>query len=102
MMHVYVPRYYERNILTHPFVSINDECQAILFQVSQLFTDTTGRELSNDILDPRHPFLRPRVPDEIIFVMGGWSHGEAATITETFDVKSNRWFLPLTEDAIPT
>ncbi|XP_077521407.1 uncharacterized protein LOC144132686 isoform X1 [Amblyomma americanum] len=34
----------------------------------------------------------PRLPSELIFVVGGWSKGRAQSTIETFDHRVNRWF----------
>lgn len=60
-----------------------------------------GDEHGHLNVDIRHPFLRPRIPAEVIFVMGGWSAGSATNVVETFDVKSNRWFLSFGTDNQP-
>lgn len=46
--------------------------------------------LKYDIL--KHPFLRPRVPHEILFVFGGWSHLMPVANFESYDIRVNKWF----------
>ncbi len=36
--------------------------------------------------------VRPRIPHEVMFAMGGWQEGIPTTLIETFDVRTNRWF----------
>lgn len=38
------------------------------------------------------PFLRPRIPRDIIFAFGGWSNGAASALMETYDSRVNKWF----------
>ncbi|XP_054713868.1 kelch-like protein 10 [Uloborus diversus] len=93
--------FYERNIQSHPFLVMNDDCLQILIQTSQLFLDMKNGDPRQPMVDLHHPFLRPRIPYEIIFVMGGWSAGSATNVVETYDVKCGRWFISLTADTSP-
>ncbi|PRD25101.1 UNVERIFIED_CONTAM: Klhl10 [Trichonephila clavipes] len=94
-------RFFEDHIWTNELISKNEDCQGILFQASQLFADLQNGDSPQVVYDLHHPFLRPRVPNEIIFVMGGWSAGSATNIMETYDCKTQRWFLSLNSDSIP-
>ena len=38
-----------------------------------------------------HPMLRPRVPNEVIFVLGGWSRDGVCSDMETFDNRVDKW-----------
>ncbi|KAF8797250.1 Kelch-like protein 10 like protein [Argiope bruennichi] len=84
------------------WISRNEDCHGILYQASQLFADLQNGDSPQTVYDLHHPFLRPRVPNEIIFVMGGWSAGSATNIMETYDCKTQRWFLALNSDTIPS
>ncbi|GFY75372.1 kelch-like protein 10 [Trichonephila inaurata madagascariensis] len=94
-------KFFEDHIWTNELISKNEDCQGILFQASQLFADLQNGDSPQVVYDLHHPFLRPRVPNEIIFVMGGWSAGSATNIMETYDCKTQRWFLSLNSDSIP-
>ena len=97
-------RFFEHTIQENPHIKNNEECQNITLQAAQMFADMqirNGDQRPSLLLDIRHPFLRPRTPTEILFVMGGWSAGSATNIVETFDIKSGRWFLSLNTDNIP-
>jgi hypothetical protein len=36
---------------------------------------------------------KPRVPYEILFVIGGWSGGTPTDIIETYDARAGRWLV---------
>lgn len=36
-------------------------------------------------------FLVPRLPNDILFALGGWFEGSACTLFETFDIRADRW-----------
>ncbi|XP_071083469.1 kelch-like protein 10 [Haliotis cracherodii] len=39
-----------------------------------------------------NPMLRPRVPHEVIFVLGGWCHDGVCGLFETYDDRADRWY----------
>lgn len=43
-----------------------------------------------DIL--KHPFLRPRIPYEILFIFGGWCGLAPVANFESYDIRVNKWF----------
>ncbi|XP_055947138.1 kelch-like protein 10 [Argiope bruennichi] len=94
-------KFFEDHIWSNELISRNEDCHGILYQASQLFADLQNGDSPQTVYDLHHPFLRPRVPNEIIFVMGGWSAGSATNIMETYDCKTQRWFLALNSDTIP-
>ena len=42
-------------------------------------------------VDLTNPIARPRVPHEIMFVVGGWSGGSPTNVIETYDTRADRW-----------
>ena len=44
-------------------------------------------------VDLTHPLARPRVPHEIMFVVGGWSGGSPTNVIETYDTRADRWIM---------
>ncbi|XP_039285145.1 kelch-like protein 10 [Nilaparvata lugens] len=46
-------------------------------------------------------FMRPRIPFEVIFAVGGWSKGHPTTVIETYDPRAERWFIIDYEDMVP-
>ncbi|XP_025104455.1 kelch-like protein 10 isoform X2 [Pomacea canaliculata] len=43
------------------------------------------------------PMLRPRVPADVLFVLGGWSRDGVCSIMETYDDRVNRWYKDIPE-----
>ncbi|RWS11357.1 kelch-like protein 10 [Dinothrombium tinctorium] len=66
----------------------------------RLYIDRVNRVLTDIHIDPvpskfdvqLHPFLRPRIPKDIIFVYGGWSTASATNVIETYDCRVNKWY----------
>ncbi|XP_071040748.1 kelch-like protein 10 [Parasteatoda tepidariorum] len=97
-------RFFNEQIMSNNLMLDNEDSQHFIFQVSQMFEELQGENgdgIRLDRFNIHHPFLRPRVPNELIFVMGGWSAGSATTIMETFDVRTERWFLSMHSDSVP-
>lgn len=42
-------------------------------------------------VDLSNPISRPRVPYELMFVVGGWSGGSPTNSIETYDTRADRW-----------
>lgn len=45
----------------------------------------------NLLVDLNPYFVKPRVPAEVIFVIGGWQENMITTLIETYDVRTNMW-----------
>lgn len=52
-------------------------------------------------IDLNDPLARPRIPYQIIFAVGGWSAGSPTSFIETYDSRSDRWFLTPGSDVTP-
>ncbi|CAK9303911.1 unnamed protein product [Gordionus sp. m RMFG-2023] len=46
---------------------------------------------SNSEIDLANALAKPRLPHEIMFVIGGWSGGSPTNIVETYDTRADRW-----------
>ncbi|XP_033756851.1 kelch-like protein 10 [Pecten maximus] len=50
------------------------------------------RNTDSIICNPHENMLRPRVPREVLFVVGGWSSSGVVDSMETFDRYTGRWY----------
>ena len=92
--------YFVDKICSHPYVSNNVKCQDII-QEAWGFLYSTER-LGNRNIDLRSPLVRPRVPRDILFTIGGWSGGNPISFMETYDSRADRWYThPTLEDSTP-
>ncbi|KAG8184382.1 hypothetical protein JTE90_004554 [Oedothorax gibbosus] len=88
--------FFNQQICLNALITNNQECHTFMYHARQLFADmqkANGDQQVAPPIDASHPFLKPRVPHEIIFAMGGWSQGSATNVMETYDCKTKRWFL---------
>ncbi|KAK9739185.1 Kelch motif [Popillia japonica] len=46
-------------------------------------------------------FMRPRIPFDVIFAVGGWSAGSPTNFIETYDTRADRWLLSTDTDSVP-
>ncbi len=45
--------------------------------------------------------FRPRIPHDILLAVGGWTDGSPTSCIETYDCKSDRWFICCSTDSNP-
>lgn len=43
--------------------------------------------------DYKNWYFRPRIPEEVVFAFGGWTEGTPTNAVETYDKKSDQWFM---------
>ncbi|CAH1782998.1 unnamed protein product [Owenia fusiformis] len=46
----------------------------------------------NQNVDLEQPLVKPRIPNDVLFCIGGWSGGGPITAFETYDTRADRWF----------
>lgn len=46
----------------------------------------------NLLIDLNPYYVRPRIPAEVIFVVGGWQDNMITALIETYDARTNMWF----------
>jgi len=73
----------------HPLVHDNEQCKPIVIETIKFLYDL-DMEDGKDV-DLTNPIARPRVPHEIMFVVGGWSGGSPTNVIETYDTRADRW-----------
>ena len=73
---------------SHPYVKDNKDCKSIVTDALQLLQHL---DESEDNHDNSNPMSCPRVPNEIMFVVGGWSGGSPINTIEVYDPRADRW-----------
>lgn len=61
-------------------------------KVSNVLTDIHANPSPSKFDIKAYPFLRPRIPRDILFAFGGWSASNATNILETYDCRVNKWY----------
>jgi hypothetical protein len=73
-------------------VAKNEELRNYIESVCLVLNDLHSNPLPSKFDVYSYPFLRPRIPKDIIFVFGGWSASSATNELETYDCRVNKWF----------
>lgn len=82
-------KYFVEKIKAHSYVKDNDSCKPIIIETLKHLYDL---EMSEDkTSDGSFPLAKPRLPHEILFVIGGWSRSSPTNIVETYDTRADRW-----------
>ncbi|XP_022304667.2 kelch-like protein 10 [Crassostrea virginica] len=84
-------QYFVEKVKVHPYIKDNDSCKPIIIETLKFLYDLDMDE--DKELDMNNPLARPRVPHEILFVIGGWSGGSPTNIVETYDTRADRWIV---------
>ncbi|XP_052248036.1 kelch-like protein 10 [Dreissena polymorpha] len=90
-------QYFVEKVKTHPYVKESDECKPIIIETLKFLYDLDMEE--DKAVDLTSPLARPRVPHELLFVVGGWSGGSPTNIVETYDTRADKWVV---SDAMDT
>ncbi|XP_013387935.1 kelch-like protein 10 [Lingula anatina] len=94
--------YFDTQIKENEFVKAEPKCAPLLAEAQKLLETLDIGMYSN--ADFTHPLTRPRIPVDVLFVIGGWTEGNASRFIETYDAKADRW-IPLSttyEDKVAT
>ncbi|XP_077500847.1 uncharacterized protein LOC144111423 isoform X2 [Amblyomma americanum] len=92
--------YLQEEVFPHPMLDDVD-CRAVLEPVHGLLDQMELHE-GQRMINLTHPMLRPRIPRDVLFVIGGWSNGSATNLVESYDCRANRWLIfPNDRDTMP-
>ncbi|XP_074645907.1 kelch-like protein 10 [Tubulanus polymorphus] len=82
--------YFLENIVNQKYVLNNPELETLLSSAWDLLYEldkTSGKDVNLN-----NPLVKPRVPNEVLFAIGGWSGGNPITFFESYDTRSDRWY----------
>lgn len=83
--------YFMEKVKAHEFISGNEACRDLVIDTFKILYDLNIDSVNE--LDLFHEISRPRLPYEVMFVVGGWSGGSPTNEMETYDPRAERWFL---------
>ena len=92
--------YFVDGVANHPLVIAQPDCLPLINNA------WTYVMCADKYLHPKemqeNGLLCPRVPEEVLFVIGGWSGGSPVSFLESFDNQAERWYAhPELEDNTP-
>ncbi|CAG5134203.1 unnamed protein product [Candidula unifasciata] len=90
---------FEGKVKSHRLIKNNNEVKQLISDTEAFLAELDKSEEPD--FDMSLPFARPRVPHEILFVIGGWSGGRPIKMVETYDTRADRWVVCKAEDSTP-
>ncbi|GFN92473.1 kelch-like protein 10 [Plakobranchus ocellatus] len=90
---------FEEKVKSHRHILNNVEVRPLIADTETFLAELDKSEEPD--FDMSLPFARPRVPHEILFVIGGWSGGRPIKMVETYDTRADRWVVCKSEDTTP-
>lgn len=82
-------QFFVETVKSHTYVKDNENCKPLVIETLKFLYDLDMDEEKE--VDMSNPLSRPRVPHEILFVVGGWSGGSPTNVVETYDTRADRW-----------
>ena len=79
-------------ILQHEWLQEMPECVEYLIRADEVLRDIQKEPVPAKFDIHKYPYLRPRIPRDIIFTFGGWSAATAVNTLETYDCRVNKWY----------
>ncbi|KAK8786872.1 hypothetical protein V5799_023357 [Amblyomma americanum] len=81
--------FFVEKIKSHKFVSDNESCRPLVIDTLRFLYDLDVVVHNDEV--PTPVFARPRIPHEVMFVIGGWMAGGPTAYIESYDTKADRW-----------
>lgn len=87
------PDYFMTKVKSHELVKENPELRPIIKEAMKALYDLSSNSQTRLIGSNAHvsPYIRPRLPHEILFAVGGWSGGSPTNAIETYDCRAEAW-----------
>ncbi|NXY50501.1 KLH10 protein, partial [Ceuthmochares aereus] len=91
--------YFMNNVKKHDYVRNNNECKALIIDTLAEMYQLNSHGASHS--DFSKQLSRPRLPDAILFAIGGWSGGSPTNAIETYDSRAEKWINVTYEEERP-
>lgn len=83
-------QFFLEHVKDHAYVAGVEACRPIIIETLTFLYDLEMiTQKDGELATPE--IARPRVPHEILFVIGGWSGNSTASLMETYDTRADRW-----------
>ncbi|XP_070566087.1 kelch-like protein 10 [Ptychodera flava] len=90
------PEYFISKVKCHAYIRDNEECKPLIIETMKYLYDLSGHDV-----DFQNPISRPRVPQDVLFAVGGWSGGNPTNVVEAYDTRADRWKIVEPSDTSP-
>lgn len=84
-------RTFIEKVKPHKYIKDCEKAKAIVLEALRLLCDLDWHD--QRVTDPNNRMSRPRVPYELLFVVGGWSGGTPTNLLEIYDTKADSWLV---------
>ncbi|CAG5125052.1 unnamed protein product [Candidula unifasciata] len=91
--------FFVEKVKSHDYVKDSEQCRPIIIETLRFLYELDMDDRRE--VDMSNPIARPRIPYEVMFVMGGWSGGAPTNMVETYDTRADRWIVCPVADAGP-
>nr|XP_037285013.1 kelch-like protein 10 [Rhipicephalus microplus] len=71
------------------YVADDEACRPLVVETLRFLYDLDVMVHNQQVPTPL--FVRPRIPREVVFIVGGWNAGGPTAVVETYDTKADRW-----------
>lgn len=86
------PDYFMTKVKSHELVKENPELRPIIKDAMKALYDLSSNSQTRLLgSNTASPYIRPRLPHEILFAVGGWSGGSPTNCIETYDCRAEAW-----------
>jgi len=86
------PDYFMTKVKSHELVKENPELRPIIKDAMKALYDLSSNSQTRLVgSNVTSPYIRPRLPHEILFAVGGWSGGSPTNCIETYDCRAETW-----------
>lgn len=91
--------FFVEKVKPHEYVKESEQCRPIVIETLRFLYELDMDDRRE--VDMSNPIARPRVPHEVMFVIGGWSGGAPTNMVETYDTRADRWVVCSVADTGP-
>ncbi|CAN7997987.1 unnamed protein product [Ixodes pacificus] len=81
--------FFVERIKAHRYIADNETCRPLVIDTLRFLYDLDVVVHNDEV--PTPVFARPRIPHEMMFVIGGWMSGGPTAFIESYDTKADRW-----------
>jgi kelch-like protein 10 len=84
------PLFFLEEVMVHPYVTANCESHPFITNAINFLYDSENMT-QRDGEAPTPDFVRPRIPHDILFAIGGWRGHSPTNDFEAYDTRTDRW-----------
>ncbi|KAI3388453.1 hypothetical protein SNEBB_009634 [Seison nebaliae] len=92
-------QFFIKDLKGHPYIKEQEQCKPLIIETLRyLYELDLDSNMDIDMMDP---ITKPRIPHEILFVVGGWSGGSPTSVVEMYDTRTDKWIRLNHSDSSP-